>query len=173
MEASQLTLFDYEEMPLASLEHIIERGLSTFIEVGMALMAIREGKKYKDAGYTDFNVYIEERWGMSKSRGNQLLTAGYITTEISTIVDKMPDHETQVRPLSRLGTSERSRDGFPQPECWIEKSTERLRNIVTKDGVGNAITRTNSFARLRWLKIWVQLYPFYRQPKAKPENSPS
>jgi len=111
----QLTLFDYEAMPLISLEHIIQRGLSTFIEVGMALMAIREGRKYREAGYTDFEVYVENRWGMAKSRGWQLLNAGIIGTEISTIVEKPPIHESQVRPLSRLATWK-----DPKPELWIE-----------------------------------------------------
>jgi hypothetical protein len=31
------------------------------IEVGLSLMAIREWKKYRDVGYKDFQVYIEER----------------------------------------------------------------------------------------------------------------
>jgi N6-adenosine-specific RNA methylase IME4 len=107
-------------MPLASLEHINERGLSTFIEVGMALMAIREGKKYKDAGYTDFNKYIEERWGMNSRYGKYLLNSGFIANELGTIVPKIPTHEGQARPLTRLGTPEKIRDGFPQPECWID-----------------------------------------------------
>lgn len=114
---TQLTLFDYQEMPLKSLEYIIEKGLSTFIEVGMALMAIKT--KWivfkKEAGYTDFESYVEDRWGMAKSRGWQLLNAGTIGNEISTMVEKKPKHERQVRPLSRLGTWKE-----PKPELWVE-----------------------------------------------------
>jgi N6-adenosine-specific RNA methylase IME4 len=120
--AIQLTLFEYQEMPLVELEAIVDRGMATFIEVGLALLAIREGKKYRDAGYTDFNVYIEERWGMGKSYGSYLLNAGYIGNEISTMVDNKPKptHERQVRPLSRLGTLERPRDDWPQPASWVK-----------------------------------------------------
>jgi N6-adenosine-specific RNA methylase IME4 len=119
-KAIQLTLFDYKEMPLAELEGIIERGLVTFIEVGLALLAIREGEKYKDAGYTDFNVYIEERWGMSHNYGLEKLNAGYISSEIVAIATISPTHEAQVRPLCRLGTKERPEHDWPQPECWID-----------------------------------------------------
>jgi hypothetical protein len=120
-KTKQLTLFDYEAMPLKSLENIIERGLSTFIEVGLALLAIREDKKYKEAGYTDFNVYIEERWGMDRSHGMRLLNAGYIAQELD--ADRhliSPKNEWQVRPLTRLGTLETPKDDWPQPECWID-----------------------------------------------------
>lgn len=116
----QLTLFDYEDMPLKSLEHIIERGLSTFIEVGMALMAIREGQKYKEAGYSDFNVYIEERWGISPSYGKKQLNSGYIANEMGTIVPILPTHESQVRPLFKLGTPGKPKEGLDQPDIWIE-----------------------------------------------------
>ena len=115
----QLTLFDYEEMPLATLEGIIQRGMSTFIEVGLSLLAIREGKKYREVGYTDFQVYMDERWGIAKSHGWRLLNAGYIGAEISPIGEKIPLHETQVRPLARLGTWKE-----PKPELWIEAWNE-------------------------------------------------
>jgi len=121
--ASQLTLFDYEEMPLASLEHIIERGLSTFIEVGMALMAIKTGMKYNtEAGYPTFEAYLEDKWGMSRGHAYRMIGAGYISNNLSPIGDKllMPTHETQVRPLTRLGTPGKPKDGFPQPECWVD-----------------------------------------------------
>jgi len=117
----QLTLFEYREMPLAELEAIVDRGLATFIEVGLALLAIREGKKYREAGYSDFQIYVEERWGMSKSHGWRLLNAGYIGAEISPMGEKKPKptHERQVRPLARLGTWKE-----PAPERWIEAWNE-------------------------------------------------
>lgn len=122
---TQLTLFDYQEMPLKSLEYIIEKGLSTFIEVGMALLAIREGKKYKtEAKFPTFEEYLEKRWGISRRRGYQLLNAGYIANDLCTIVHKTPTHETQIRPLTRLGTPDNPKDEYPQPEVWIDAWNE-------------------------------------------------
>lgn len=113
--ALQLTLFDYKKKSLPELEGIIQRGMATFIEVGLSLLAIREGKKYRELGYTDFEVYMEERWGIGKSYGWRLLNAGYIGSEISTLVEKIPTHETQVKPLTRLGNWKE-----PAPEKWVE-----------------------------------------------------
>lgn len=119
----QLTLFDYHKMPLEELEKIVARGLGTFIEVGMALLAIREERKYKEVGYSDFNVYLRERWGMSMAQGNRILNAGYIATEVVQVlpigntsteyVRLTPKHESQVRPLARLGNYNE-----PAPELW-------------------------------------------------------
>jgi N6-adenosine-specific RNA methylase IME4 len=113
--ALQLTLFDFEQKSLEELEGIIQRGLATFIEVGLSLLAIREGKKYRAAGYSDFEKYMEERWGIGKSHGWRMLNAGYIGSEISPIGEKIPTHESQVRPLARLGTWKE-----PAPERWAE-----------------------------------------------------
>jgi N6-adenosine-specific RNA methylase IME4 len=112
----QLTIADYNEMPLGELESIVDHGLGRFIEVGLALLAIREGKKYRQAGYSDFDVYVEEKWGIGKSHNSRLLNTGYIASEITPqLGGKIPDHESQVRPLMRLGTLT-----DPHPELWNE-----------------------------------------------------
>ena len=53
----ELTSIDYKNLELGQLEDIVSKGLGTFKDVGLALLAIREGKKYKEAGYSDFQVY--------------------------------------------------------------------------------------------------------------------
>lgn len=157
--AIQLTLFDYEAMPLADLEAIVDRGLATFIEVGLALLAIRDGKKYKTAGYTDFNVYIEERWGMSKSYGNYLLNSGYIGSELSTIVDNPPTHESQARPLSRLGTLDQPQDEWPQPESWCKAWIDASER-AGKDDKGEPIQPTAKLVeKVVKQMIWVEPPP--------------
>ena len=50
---------------LAENEAIIERGLKTFVELGNALLAIRDGKLYKD-GYSTFEEYCEGRWQLKE-----------------------------------------------------------------------------------------------------------
>jgi hypothetical protein len=85
------------------------------IDVGLLLSAIREGKKYRERGYTDFGKYMEERWGMSKGRGWQLIIAGVIGSELFPIGKIIPTHESQIRPLARLGGWKE-----PKPELWNE-----------------------------------------------------
>jgi hypothetical protein len=49
---------------LETLERVIESGLRTFVEVGEALMEIRDQRLYQDATFED---YCRERWGISQS----------------------------------------------------------------------------------------------------------
>lgn len=82
---------------LADLEAIIERGLTTFVEVGLALMAIREGRLYRDT-HVAFEDYCKERWGFSRQRAAQLIDAA----EVSSMLDTPPDNARQATELARL-----------------------------------------------------------------------
>jgi hypothetical protein len=63
-----------QQAMLASLEKTIEQGLQTFVEVGLALMEIRDRKLYHGE-YSSFKEYCRERWNFSDSRGRQLILA--------------------------------------------------------------------------------------------------
>jgi hypothetical protein len=76
-ERSYTTLYETwasEQTTLASLEEKIEQGLQTFVEVGLALMEIRDRKLYRDE-HSTFKEYCKERWNFSDSRGRQLILA--------------------------------------------------------------------------------------------------
>lgn len=70
---------------LESLETVIERGLSSFVEVGTALMQIREERLYR-ASHDTFENYCRERWGFGRDRGEQLIRAAEVVTLMPTIV---------------------------------------------------------------------------------------
>jgi phage N-6-adenine-methyltransferase len=86
---------------LLECERVIERGLNTFVEVGAALLEIRDGGLYK-AGYSSFEDYCHERWGMSRPRAYQLIDAAETVGRLSTTVDILPTSERQSRPLVGL-----------------------------------------------------------------------
>ncbi|MBI1879045.1 MAG: hypothetical protein HYR94_12645 [Chloroflexi bacterium] len=95
---------------LAELETVIERGLQTFIEVGSALMEIRNSRLYRQM-YATFEEYCQERWDLRKSRTYQLMDAAEVVENLksSTIVELfsgnilLPTNEAQARPLAKLG----------------------------------------------------------------------
>lgn len=93
---------------LAGYEATIERGLKTFTEVGNALLAIRDGRLYKEKGYETFEVYCRERWGMSRPRAYQMIGAASIVSTLSTMVDKVPTSERQARELTPLKGDEKA-----------------------------------------------------------------
>ena len=95
---------------LERLEHIVDRGRTTFVEVGQALAAIRDRRGYRVAGYGTFEAYLQERWGWSRQRGYQLIQASDVVAdlaadEMSTPVD-IPT-EGHARALVSLAPAER------------------------------------------------------------------
>mgnify|MGYP001589054128 CR=1 FL=1 len=99
-----------ETSTLTQHEAVIARGLQTFVEVGGALMAIRDARLYR-AEYTTFEDYCRGRWGMSRPRAYQLIEAAETMSSLSTTVDILPMNESQARPLTQLAPED-------QPIAW-------------------------------------------------------
>ena len=90
-----------ESHELERCEVVIKQGLQTFIEVGQALMTIKEKRLYR-IGYKTFEDYCVEKWSISRPRAFQLIEAANVISGLSTIVDILPKTESQVRPLTSL-----------------------------------------------------------------------
>src|ERR1035441_10571041 len=69
-----LPLSQKDQTQLEQCEEIIGRGLSTFFEVGSALLRIRERRLYQGAHRT-FEIYCRERWGIGRSYAWRLIGA--------------------------------------------------------------------------------------------------
>ena len=107
-----------EATELKQHESVIDRGLKTFAEVGNALLAIRDGRLYRQSHGT-FEEYCKERWGMSRPRAYQLIDSAAVIENLSTMVDK-PTTERQARPLTKLPPAD-------QPEAWERAVGIRIR----------------------------------------------
>lgn len=81
---------------LADAEAKIEHGLTTFWEVGQALMQIRDERLYR-AEFSTFEDYCQQRWDMSRRRANQLVEAAQLGTMVPTLTN-----ERQARALAPL-----------------------------------------------------------------------
>lgn len=97
-----------ERSRLHDAEAVVERGLKTFVEVGQALIEIRDNRLYR-ASHATFEDYCEQRWRLSRARAYQLVDAAAVSELISsTMVDKIhsapvvPVSERQARPLTKL-----------------------------------------------------------------------
>ena len=123
MAESQLSTVDRKK--LAKHEEVIERGLNSFVEVGMALAAIRDEKLYLDAGDT-FEAYCKSRWQISRPRAYQLIASANVSQTVSTMVDTAPLNERQARVLAEL-PNERI-----QADVWA-----RAVDTAPKDAEGN------------------------------------
>jgi hypothetical protein len=63
---------------LVRLERVIERGLQSFLDVGEALVRIRDGQLYHASGYPSFSRYLEGRWQMTRRRAYQLINTAEV-----------------------------------------------------------------------------------------------
>lgn len=94
-----------EKEELTKLEGVISEGLSSFMRVAQALLAIRDKRLYRGE-FSTFEEYCKRRWRFTRSRASQLIEASEITRNLSTIVDTetriLPSKESVVRPLAGM-----------------------------------------------------------------------
>jgi hypothetical protein len=83
---------------LEACEAVIERGMTTFIEVGNALLRIRDERLYRQE-YRDFETYCQARWAMNRRYANRLIEAADVADRLGPIG---PRNEGQARELSGL-----------------------------------------------------------------------
>ena len=98
---------DVVAVTLAQHEAAIERGLTTFVEVGEALLAIRDERLYRQTHAT-FEDYCRERWGMSDRRARQLMSAAEVTGTVVPAGLPAPSNEAQARELARVPEPDRA-----------------------------------------------------------------
>ena len=97
-----------ERRELRQAEAAIEAGQQTFIEVGTALMGIRDGKLYREQHKT-FEAYCKERWGIERNYANKLIAG---TQVVNKMVDEMGtvvpiSNEAQARELGKVPEEQR------------------------------------------------------------------
>jgi phage N-6-adenine-methyltransferase len=89
-----------DQRRLEELEALIERGLRTFVEVGAALMEIRDSRLYRETHAT-FDAYCRSRWGMSRRHANRLVKSVEVAAALGP-VGRIPENEAQARELAPL-----------------------------------------------------------------------
>ena len=120
------SLTDVELSTLDKHEAVIKRGLNTFADVGNALLAIRDGRLYREQHGT-FEDYCRERWGMSRIHAHRMIDAARVCDVLP--IGNKPTSESQARPLARLPAEK-------QPEAWeaaSNKAKEESRPVTARD----------------------------------------
>ena len=62
----------------SALHKVVKEGIETFLQVGVALGKIRDGKLYKTAGFKSFSEYCEKEFNFSDQRARQIIHAARI-----------------------------------------------------------------------------------------------
>lgn len=136
-----------ERMQLKEHEAVIDNGIHTFVDVGNALLSIREGRLYKSE-YDTFAAYCATKWGFNRNYANKIINASEVVRNLSTMepkpesgdlsynvddlcttVLKIPTTERVVRPLTKLTPEQ-------QPVAWkaaLSKAQSEGRAVIARD----------------------------------------
>jgi hypothetical protein len=106
IEGATNALSPHEMDALERCERIIAEGIQTFVEVGRALLVIRDGQLYRQTHAT-FEAYCRERWDLSRTYAYQLIGASEVVDEVAAVSDVVPANEAQARPLASLPSEQR------------------------------------------------------------------
>ena len=110
------------ELELEDLATIATR---LFRRAGELLAEIRDKKLYRDANYSSFEVYVTQRWHMTRGRAYHLVNAALAVSDLSEHFqeEQLPQNESVVRPLVPLEPDERI-------EVWSEVPANPQRKDV-------------------------------------------
>ncbi|MDF0556736.1 hypothetical protein [Kamptonema sp. UHCC 0994] len=132
-----------ERVRLQELESVVEQGLQTFYEVGVALDEIRENKLYRETHKT-FEAYCREKWAIARRTADQFIAAARVIENLSANGAQNPTSERQVRPLTGLPPElqrsiwqeavESSRNGIPSGAAVQRLVEERVGSEKTGRG---------------------------------------
>jgi hypothetical protein len=123
-----------ERSRFVELEQVIEQGLQTFVDVGRALMEIRDSRFYRET-FDSFEEYTQNRWGISRQRAHQLVDAA----AVSTVVDVA--NERQARELAPVLRDE----GEEAVLAVVQELKERWGDKLTADKIRQGVSERLSF----------------------------
>ena len=94
-----------QQSRLLELESRIERGLSSFLEVGACLLTIRQERLYR-SNYPSFEAYCQGRWNFSARHGTRIMRSIVVARNLlaNGNCPPLPENlsEALLRPLTRL-----------------------------------------------------------------------
>lgn len=149
---------------LQQLETIIERGVKTFVEVGLALMEVRDRRLYKEAGFPTFEKYCVGRWKFNDRRARQLIDAAKVTQQLddNTGTAVPVSTERQARELAPLVED----DPETARAVWREVNEEHPGN-VTAPRIREAVARVRRVVEPEYIDAEYVQEPDPRIPDLK------
>jgi hypothetical protein len=145
---------------LTAQELIIERGKQTFVEVGAALLDIRDRRGYRFE-YATFEEYCRKRWDFGRVYAHRLIEAAEITANLLPMGNiagkldlsdpatwpegvKLPENERQTRPLAGLEPEQ-------QREAWKRAIETAPNGKITSAHVESVVEQFKApKARVNW-----------------------
>lgn len=134
-QTSLTELPPHDAVRLAHCEDVIRRGLNVYINVGLAIMEIRDGRLYR-ATHATFEEYVRERLDVSREHAYRLIRAAAVAISLrdhSATDIPHPVREGHVRPLSSLRTP------AEQAEAWRRACDQACGELPSRAQVEAAV----------------------------------
>lgn len=156
-----------ERAALVRHETIIAKGRQTFVEVGEALLAIRDRRLFRDE-FETFDAYCKEKWAFARAYADRLISAATTVALLNAEngengvfdhangentprgVTSLPSSEKQARPLATLDTP------AEKAEAWRDAVNGSANGHPTAKAVGKSVQKVKA----------------KRTPRAEPERKP-
>ena len=100
VEIVPLQLTFEERTELEQCERTIAQGLQTFVDVGTALLTIRDKRLYREQ-YDTFEDYCQKQWRLARRRAYQLMDAAQVVQNVKNF-SHLPERESHAAPLATL-----------------------------------------------------------------------
>jgi hypothetical protein len=130
MSLSDTTPHDLTPDLLDLMEHekVIEQGTGAMLDMGYAFEKIRDGRKYKAAGFSNFDDYCRDRWNRSRRQVDRVIAAIQLVGEMRPIGLTPPANEHQARQrLTQSRALPRRDHPAPFSDPILDEVTEHLR----------------------------------------------
>jgi hypothetical protein len=124
------------QLELGKEEKIIERGMKSFVEVGTALMRIRDSDLYT-VTHNTFESYCKERWGMERRQAYRLIDGAKVA-ELCPIGHK-PSSESVARALTGIRNEGGELDLIKIGKVWQKAVDTAPDGNVTAKHVKNIV----------------------------------
>lgn len=135
------------------LEDVVQRGLGTFLEVGLALKEINDRNLFRDE-HKDFRAYVQTRFGFGKAYAYRMIACAEVVNELkqSPIGDTkiLPVNEAQARPLTdrRLDLQQRTR-AWEDAVRWANEDGDAITAAIVNKAVQNIVGAPRRHAHQR------------------------
>lgn len=146
---------------LAKCESTIEAGFQTFIEIGKALMTIKEGGLFR-GGYACWDAYCRDRWKMSKTQANRLILAAQVVDTYLIPAGVAVRNEWQVRCLTSLSPVQ-----LDKVIKKAQKAAEKKQQPLTMELIADNAPRPKVYRDYRKPRPFIPVVP----PELKAEIS--
>lgn len=133
IESVEGEVIDADKAEFQRLNEIVRKGVEAFVEAGVALQKIHNGKLWKVGGFDSWREYCRSVAGMSHAHAHRLMQASECVIHFRETAEFsiLPVAESQVRPLLRLKNPE---DRASAWFCALENSDkDRIKQPTAKE----------------------------------------